>query len=62
MKKFLQDRHFLTQSSLFSLLGNEILYRDEIGNLLIYNVELASSKIILNMTNSVSISKSKYDI
>ncbi|XP_043503481.1 prolyl endopeptidase FAP-like [Polistes fuscatus] len=41
------------------LSGNEILYRDEIGNLVIYNVESASSKIILDMTNSVSILKFK---
>ncbi|XP_011688871.1 PREDICTED: prolyl endopeptidase FAP-like [Wasmannia auropunctata] len=31
--------------------GDEILYRDEIGNLLIYNVSSAASKILLDSSN-----------
>ncbi|XP_011864447.1 PREDICTED: venom dipeptidyl peptidase 4 [Vollenhovia emeryi] len=31
--------------------GDEILYRDEIGNLLIYNVSSAASKILLDFSN-----------
>jgi hypothetical protein len=34
--------------------GDEILYRDEIGNLLIYNVSSAVSRILLNSSNTVS--------
>ncbi|XP_014604197.1 PREDICTED: venom dipeptidyl peptidase 4 isoform X1 [Polistes canadensis] len=44
------------------LSGNEILYRDEIGNLVIYNVESASSKIILDMTNSALLSSFDHQI
>jgi len=34
--------------------GDEILYRDEIGNLLIYNVSSAASRILLDSSNTVS--------
>lgn len=34
--------------------GDEILYRDEKGNLLIYNVSSATSKILLDSDNAVS--------
>ncbi|KYN22419.1 hypothetical protein ALC57_05181 [Trachymyrmex cornetzi] len=37
--------------------GDEILYRDEIGNLLIYNVSSAASKILLDSSNPVSFLK-----
>lgn len=37
--------------------GDEILYRDEIGNLLIYNVSSAASRILLDSSNSVSFLK-----
>ncbi|XP_050453784.1 venom dipeptidyl peptidase 4-like isoform X1 [Cataglyphis hispanica] len=36
--------------------GNEILYRDEIGNLLIYNVSSATSKILLDSNNPALLS------
>ncbi|XP_011151258.2 venom dipeptidyl peptidase 4 isoform X3 [Harpegnathos saltator] len=36
--------------------GDEILYRDEIGNLLIYNVSSATSRILLDSDNAVLLS------
>ncbi|KAH0953559.1 hypothetical protein HN011_011109, partial [Eciton burchellii] len=36
--------------------GDEILYRDEIGNLLIYNVSSAVSRILLNSSNTALLS------
>ena len=38
-----------------SVAGNEILYRDEAGNLLIYNVTSRKPRKILDSSNNVSI-------
>lgn len=40
----------------------EVLYHDEIGNLLIYNIESSSSKIILNTSNSALLSSFNREI
>ncbi|KAH0563926.1 hypothetical protein KQX54_008142 [Cotesia glomerata] len=39
----------------WTILYDEILYQDEMGNLMIYNVNADESKLVLPITNPVSL-------